>query len=354
MSSSSLDRKDIERPDVGDVSSMKREEDRVFSAEHPNKLAYYRKRYLRDFSSEFLGTMLLVIFGTGADCQVTLSSSTKVASTQKGSYLSISFGWAIGVAVGVWVAGGSGGHINPVVTLVQAIFRGFPWRKVPIYITAQLLGALSGALLIYANYSHAIDLFEGHGLRTEATASLFTTYALDYMPSAACFFDEFLGTAILIIAVLGITDNTNIPPTGGLLPVALFILILGEGISLGMQTAYALNPARDLGPRIALAIVGYNKSVLWNYRDQYWLWVPILGPLCGGMIGAIVYDVFMFLGSESVFNRPSKAALARQRIPPEERKVAGKGGIRTVMPTLSEHAAAQRFYLVPDATPCSC
>lgn len=150
-------------------------------------------------------SFILVSFGAGVDCQVVLSANTGVATSQKGSYLSISFGWAIGTAIGVWVAGASGGHINPVVrnpcfparsrrwltlvmilqvTLIQAIFRGFPWRKVPIYIMSQLCGACLGGLLVYSNYMHAIAIVDPG--KTQATASLFTTYALDYMPSGSC------------------------------------------------------------------------------------------------------------------------------------------------------------------------
>ena len=129
------------------------------------------------------------------------------------------------------------------VTLVQAILRGLPWRKVPIYITAQLLGAVTGGLLLYANYYHAIDVYEGgDGTRSISTASLLTTYALDYMPNSACFFSEFLGTAFLIISIFALTDESNGPPPKGLVPLGLFITFLCEGASLGMETSYALNP----------------------------------------------------------------------------------------------------------------
>ncbi|KAF8337482.1 aquaporin-like protein [Cantharellus anzutake] len=241
---------------------------------YPNKYASFRNRYLREFASEFIGTMIMIIFGLGANLQVVLSSSPLVAADQKGSYLSRSIAMAAGVSMGAWAAGATGGHINPVVTLVQAILRGLPWRKVPVYIAAQLLGAITGALLLYANYYHAIDLYEGgRGVRSISTASLLTTYALDYMPNAACFFSDG-------------------PPPKGLVPLGLFFMIFCEGASLGMETSYGLNPARDLGPQI-----------LWNYRHQYWFWVPTLGPVCGGIIGGIIYDALIFTGDESIFNR---------------------------------------------------
>ncbi|KAF9525543.1 putative aquaporin 4 [Crepidotus variabilis] len=271
--------------------------------EFPNRWARYRN-FLREPFAEFFGTCILIIFGTGVDCQVVLSGNPSVAPSAKGEYFSINIGWAAGTALGVWVSGGiSGGHINPAVTLALAVFRGFPWRKVPIYILAQVLGAMVGAAVTYGNYYHAIDLFEGPGVRTLKTAGLFSTYALDYMTNVSAFFDEFLGTAVLLIVVLAMSDKKNLQPPSGLAPVVLFVLVLGIGASLGMQTGYAINPARDLGPRLLTAMVGYGKEVF-TFRNQYWIWCPIMGPILGALFGAFVYDAFLFTGEESIFNKP--------------------------------------------------
>jgi aquaglyceroporin related protein, other eukaryote len=148
-----------------------------------------------------------------------------------------------------------------------------------VFIFAQVLGAMCGAAIIYANYFHAIDLFEGgRGIRTLSTASLFATYAvslnlphftlldllmtfkLPYMTSVSCFFSEFMATAVLLMVVMAITDKKNGPPPAGLVPLALFITILGIGASIGMETSYAINPARDFGPRVFTAMV-YGKQV---------------------------------------------------------------------------------------------
>jgi len=223
--------------------------------------------------------------------------------------------------MGVWVSGGiSGGHINPAVTLALATWRGFPWRKVPGYMFAQVMGGLVGAGLVYANYIHAIDIFEGgREVRTLATASLFSTYALDYMTAVSCFFSEVLATAVLIVVVLAIGDNKNVPPPSGLAPLVLFILILGIGAALGMQTGYAINPARDLGPRLLTSMVGYGKAV-YTFRNQYWLWCPVIGPFVGAQLGAAFYDIFLFAGSESIVNRPNAAARKHQdRARPQQR-----------------------------------
>ncbi|KAJ7643934.1 major intrinsic protein superfamily membrane channel protein [Roridomyces roridus] len=289
-----------------------------FITQYPNAWSRYRM-FLREYVAEFLGVCIIIIFGTGVDCQVVLSSVTGVAASQKGSYLSISFGWAIGTALGVWVSGGiSGGHLNPAlswrpfrITIMLATYRGFPWKKVPGFILAQILGGLVGAGLVYANYIHAIDIFEGgRHVRTLDTASLFSTYAADYMTSVSCFFSEFLATGVLTIVVLAIGDKKNLPPPAGLAPLVLFLVILGLGASLGMETAYALNPARDLGPRILTAMVGYGKQVF-DYRNQYWIWCPIMGPILGSQAGAIFYDAFLYTGDESPFNKPNAAARAR-------------------------------------------
>ncbi|KAF7364987.1 hypothetical protein MVEN_00369600 [Mycena venus] len=295
---------------------------------HPNAWSKYRL-YIREYVAEFLGVCILIIFGTGVDCQVVLSTVTGVASSQKGSYLSISFGWGIGTAMGVWVSGGiSGGHINPAVTIALATYRGFPWKKVPGYILAQVLGGLVGAALVYANYYHAINIFEGGPhVRTLATASLsgsllmlFVSFfgsrnqdllvlKLDYMTAVSCFFSEFLATAVLLVVVLAINDKKNMPAPPGLAPLVLFILILGIGASLGMETAYAINPARDLGPRLLTSMVGYGKQV-YTFRNHYWLWCPIIAPILGAQAGSMFYDAFIYTGEESPFNRPNAAARA--------------------------------------------
>ncbi|KAJ6578618.1 aquaporin-like protein [Mycena sp. CBHHK59/15] len=249
---------------------------------------------LREPFAEFLGVALLIIFGAGVNCQVLLSSATGVSATPKGA----------GLCLGVWVSGGiSGGHINPAVTLAMATWRGFPWKKVPGYIFAQTLGGFVGAALVYANYFHAIDIFEGgEGVRTMKTAGVFTTYALDYMTDISCFFSEVLATAVLVLVILATTDKKNCAPPPGLFPLVIFIVFFGIGASLGMETGYSLNPARDFGPRLLSVAVGYPATVF-SYRHQYWLWTPILGPVVGAQLAAILYDVFLYTGNDNAFSK---------------------------------------------------
>jgi len=249
---------------------------------------------MREPMAEFAGVAVFLIIGTGVDCQVVLSTNTDIASSQKGDFLSVNFGWAIGLALGVWVSGGiSGGHINPAITLAMATWRGFPWRKVPGYILAQVLGGILGSAIVYGNYVNAINIFEGgNDIRTQATASLFATYALDYLTNISCFFVEFTGTMILALMIVVGSDKFNMAPPQGLLPLIVFLVLLGLGVAHGMQTSFAFNPARDFGPRVLLSFAGYGKE-LYTYRNQYWLWCPIIAPILGAQVGIGFYDLFL-------------------------------------------------------------
>lgn len=254
------------------------------------------RKHLREPCAEFLGTLILVFFGTAANCQTVLLSNGTQA---KGDWLSGAVGWGVGIALGVWVSGTvSGGHINPAVTLTQAVYRRFPWKKVPIYWAAQLFGAFIGALLTYALYRNAIDQFEGKGVRTvPGTAGLFGTFPLDYVTDVVAFFTEFLATIFLVLTVFAATDRNNGPSSPGLVPVAVFFAMVGITAVMGAQTSFAMNPARDLGPRMMSAIF-YGREVF-TYRHNYWIWGPIIADFTGALAGATLYDVLIYVGSES-------------------------------------------------------
>jgi aquaglyceroporin related protein len=244
--------------------------------------------------------MLLVLFGSASGCQVVLSTFPKVSATPKGEYLSVALGYAAGISLGVWVASGSGGHINPAVTLAFAYLRRFPWKKVPIYILSQVLGGMVGTLIAWGNYMHAINIVDPG--KTRLTASFFAIYGQNYLPASACFFSEFLGAALLVMVIFAVLDKRNGPPPAGLVPLVLFILFIGLGACLGMNTAFGVNPARDLGPRIALSMLGYSSSVVWNYRSQFWLWTGTLAPILGALCGGAFYDFFLYTGDDSIFS----------------------------------------------------
>ncbi|TIC31652.1 putative acetylornithine transaminase [Wallemia mellicola] len=261
-----------------------------------NKWALIKNAY-REELAEFLSTFVLIVIGAGVNCQYTLQGS--------GVALSVPLTWAFGVAGAVWIAGGiSGGHLNPVVTISLAIFRGFPWRKVPSYTISQVLGCFAGACVAYANYHYSIDQFED-GLRTihgpTATGGLFFTMPQPYLPALNCFFDEFLGTAILVGLVFALSDKSNLSPPHGTMPFALFLTIFGLGAALGGNTAGGFNPARDFGPRLMAWFMGYGNEV-WSFFGQYWFWCGWLAPISGGIAGAFVYDAFIYSGADSPVN----------------------------------------------------
>ncbi|KAJ3564588.1 hypothetical protein NP233_g8200 [Leucocoprinus birnbaumii] len=295
-----------------------------------NSISWSKYRLIiREATAEFLAVMIVVIFGIGVDCQVMLSMHTGVASFPQGDPLTLRLGWAIGGVMGNYLSGGiSGGHINPAVgdllcpltatntrvnnrfTLALAVFRGFSWKKVPkphklVYMLAQLLGATVGSTVVYANYISAINIVEGgRHIRTRTTASLFCTYALDYTTNISAFFSEFLATAILMCMLLAFGDHSNMAVPASLAPFVSLLLTLGIGVSLGMQTGYTLNPARDLGSRFMTAMVGYGLQAF-TYRNQYWLWCSVMAPFIGCLAGAGLYDVLLFTGKESIVNRPT-------------------------------------------------
>ncbi|KAJ6572005.1 putative aquaporin 3 [Mycena capillaripes] len=258
---------------------------------------------LREPFAEFLGVAILVIFGAGVNCQVLLSSVSGVSSSPKGDYLAVSFGWAVGLCLGVWISSGiSPAHINPAVTLAMATWRKFPWKKVPGFIFAQTLGGFIGAALVYANYHTAIDIFEGGvGIRTMKTAGVFGAYAIPYLTDVSAFFSEFLGTAILVLAIVAMTDKKSTAPPPGLFPLVIFIVLLGISSSLGMQTGFALNPARDFGPRALSAAVGYPGT--FSFRHQYWLWTGILAPVAGAQLAIALYDTFLYKEDDSILHK---------------------------------------------------
>lgn len=181
--------------------------------------------------------------------------------------------------IGAFVAKKSGGHLNPAVTLAHCVFRRFPWRKFPVYFFAQLLGALLGALVVYANYTAAIDLLEGgRGVRTVlpgvpgagSTASIFATYPVPFLSTWAKFFSEFLCSAILMFCVFSIVDAG----LGNLTPLFLLFLVFGIGASFGWQTGYAMNLARDFGPRLACVLFGYGDAVFTAGNTYFWVSSP--------------------------------------------------------------------------------
>lgn len=236
--------------------------------------------------AEFLGTFVLILFGTGVVAMVVLFPTKNPGETIHGGFTNITFGWGLGVTMGIYIAGKiSGAHLNPAVTLALAVFRKFPWSKVLPYTLAQTAGAFVAAALVYWNYHPA---FRQVDPSLERTAGIFTTFpAFPGMPEAG-FLDQFIGTGLLVLLVFAITDEFNTPPGANLAPLLIGLVVVAIGMSFGGMHGYAINPARDLGPRLLTVIAGFRNNGLTD-GSRVW-WVPVVAPLLGGLAGAALYD----------------------------------------------------------------
>ncbi|GGR45365.1 glycerol uptake facilitator protein [Nocardioides luteus] len=256
-----------------------------------------RRTLVGELSAEFAGTMILILFGVGVVAQVTTGDGGL------GDHDSIAWAWGIGVMLGIYTAGRiSGAHLNPAVSLAMAVFSDFEWRKVLPYSVAQILGAFVGALLVRVAYADAIASVDpGH---THATQGIFSTLpgngdaALGVSLTTA-FADQVIGTAILLFLIMAITDARNSAPIAWFSPVAIAFVIVGIGMAWGTNAGYAINPARDFGPRLASFVTGYDGAWVTAAGDLYF-WIPILGPLLGGLVGAGAYKMLIsrFLPAE--------------------------------------------------------
>ena len=244
---------------------------------------------MREAAAEFLGTFVLIAFGAGVVAQTVLSKDVN------GSYLAINIGWGLGVTFGIYTAAGvSGAHLNPAVTLALAVHRGFPWSKVLPYALAQTAGAFAGSALVFATYREAWSAFDGGTRMVEgatATAGVFATYPQPYLSIAGGFVDQVVGTLLLMAGVLAVTDQKNAAPPGYLVAPVVGLLVVAIGVAFGFNAGYAINPARDLGPRLFTAGAGWGPGVF--TAGGGWWWVPVAAPCVGAVLGAWLYDVFI-------------------------------------------------------------
>jgi glycerol uptake facilitator protein len=249
-----------------------------------------RNTLIGELSAEFLGTFTLIIFGVGVVAQTVLTPFSAGAQ-------SIHWAWGLGVVMGIYVAGGiSGAHINPAVTVSLAWRRKFPWGKVAPYSLAQLVGAFVAALIIRWNYYESFNKFDS--AKTNKSQVVFNTYPGNNSPDMpnisqlGALRDQIIGTAVLVMLVFAIIDARNTAPQSNLAPFIIGLVVVGIGMTLGADAGYAINPARDLGPRLAAWISGWADAFA-DQRGDFYAWVPIVGPLIGGPLGAIVYDTLV-------------------------------------------------------------
>jgi glycerol uptake facilitator protein len=238
--------------------------------------------------AEFFGTMVLILFGDG--CVATFALFTKLgpggaATPFANNWVVIILGWGLAVMLGIYVAGAiSGAHINPAVTLALAVRGKLPWNKVLPYWAAQVLGAFVAAAILYFVYQGAIVNATGAKNVADAVGGVFYTSPKPFVGVFGAFCDEFVGTALLVGLIFAITDGRNQPVQGNMNPLIIGFLIVAIGASFGLNTGYAINPARDFGPRLWIALVSGGAS-LTSYT-----WIPIAAPLLGGVAGAFIYD----------------------------------------------------------------
>lgn len=240
---------------------------------------------MSEFLGELIGTMVLIIFGGGVVGGVVLKNT----KAEGAGWIVITIGWGLAVTMGVYAVGKfTGAHLNPAVTLGFASVGELPWVKVPIYISAQIIGAFIGAVIVYLNYLPHWKATKDQ----EAKLAVFSTGPAIRSPLSNLI-SEMIGTFILVMGIMFIGANEF---TEGLNPLIVGALIVAIGMSLGGTTGYAINPARDFGPRIAhalLPIPGKGSSD-WGYA-----WIPIVGPIIGGVYGAVFYHA-IFLGNLSI------------------------------------------------------
>jgi len=245
---------------------------------------------------EFFGTMVLILFGDG--CVATfalftnLNGATGAATPFANTWPVIIFGWGFAVMLGIYVTGAiSGAHLNPAVTIALAATGKFSWSKVVPYIIGQVVGAFVGAAVLYFVYqgalNHAVALSASHDF-AQAVGGVFYTSPKAFVGTFGAFGDEFIGTALLVGLIFAIVDGRNQPVQANLNPLIIGFLIVAIGASFGLNTGYAINPARDFGPRLWVALVSGGESLSIN---NYYFWIPIVAPIIGGVCGGFIYDL---------------------------------------------------------------
>ncbi|CAB1339405.1 unnamed protein product, partial [Coregonus sp. 'balchen'] len=262
------------------------------------ELCALRKDIIKEFLAEFLGIFVLILFGCGSVAQTVLSKGAL------GEPLTIHIGFTLGVMMAVYVAGGvSGAHVNPAVSLAMVVLGKLPIKKFPVYVAAQFLGAFAGSCAVYGLYYDALMEHTGGVMQVtgvNATANIWASYPAKH------------------ISVLGGFVDQNIGAPKGMEPLCIGLIIMAIGVSMGLNCGYPINPARDLGPRLFTAVAGWGMEVF--SAGGCWWWIPVAGPMVGGVVGAAIYYLEAQLGSHSPAGQPGSHTGRAER-------QAGQGGI---------------------------
>ncbi|MFA1316076.1 MIP/aquaporin family protein [Streptococcus dysgalactiae subsp. equisimilis] len=234
---------------------------------------------MMNFTGELLGTFILVLLGDGVVSACILNKT----KAQNSGWIAIVLGWGIAVTVAVYISGFmSGAHLNPAVTLAMAAIGSLPWSQVVTYLVAQFLGAMLGALVLYLHYYP-------HWKETKDAGTILACFSTGpaIRHTWSNLLGEALGTAVLVITVMAIGPNKV---AAGFGPIIVGFVVMAVGFSLGATTGYAINPARDLGPRIIHALLPIPNK---GDSDWSYAWIPVLGPILGGVAGALIYQVIL-------------------------------------------------------------
>ncbi|XP_075707120.1 aquaporin-3-like [Rhinoderma darwinii] len=245
--------------------------------------------YVRCGLAEFLGTVILILFGCGSVAQMELSGFAKA------QFLSVNMAFGFAVTAGAYVcAGVSGAHLNPAVSLSMFLLRKMTGRLMLVYCLAQFLGSFVGACLVFALYFDALHVYSGGNWTVygpQATAGIFASYPSEHLSSINGLTDQVIATAALMICILAILDEDNNAAPRGLQPFVIGLVVLLVGLAMGFNCGYPINPAQDLAPRIFTAFAGWGLEVF--RAGGNWWWVPVLGPMIGGVVGTFIYEILI-------------------------------------------------------------
>lgn len=248
------------------------------------------KLLLGELISEALAVFIIITIGCSAAAMYTLYDPSPYQS----AYWGVCITWGLAVTIAIYVTGAvSGTHANPAVTLALAVYRGFPWKKVLPYSAAQVVGGFLGAAIVYLLFSPVIDHYNALHHLTRAgdggAAGVFFTHPGLAITPLHAFFDEIVLTALLLLGIFAVTEEFNtVAPQANSGALIIGLLVAAIGAAAGYLEAWAINPARDLGPRLFAWMAGWGPAALPS-PGHYW-WVPIAGPLIGGVIGAGAYQ----------------------------------------------------------------
>ncbi|PVU89254.1 hypothetical protein BB559_005166 [Furculomyces boomerangus] len=250
----------------------------------------FQFRYnMRCYLAEYFGCTVMLIFGSSIIANITFN-----AELGSEYWLLIAFGWCFAVTMALYVSmGNSGGHLNSAVTISAAVFGRFPWKMVPGYLLAQFLGCITGSAITYGVWKSRFDAFDGGKRQTTgefATASIFATYPMPTNSTVQNFFTEMLCGTLLLFVLQGIFDH-RMMPAKGFEQIAVGFLIFIISVCFGKTSGSSMNPARDFGPRVFTAMAGWGSEPF--TAANHYFWVPIVAPICGGILGTGLYEFFI-------------------------------------------------------------